>query len=169
MTIEATKLINMAVAAEDTLSKVGIIKQIIVDPENGQLLGFLVSQGLFGGVKALSIIDVQYWDTAGLITKTEENLVDPNEIIRIKNVLDRNIILFDMPAETEDGISLGIIEDFLIETETGSVLKYYLKDILGKSRIISADKVIKIEQKIIFSDNEGFIQENSSINEVSLA
>lgn len=155
--IEAIKLINMPVAAEDTMSKVGTVRQIIIDPENGQLLGFLVATGLFSPAQALSFMDVVFWDENGLVTEHEENLVDPEEIIRIKNVLDHNINLLEMAAETESGQSLGQIENFLIDTESGTVVKYYLADILGKKRILSADKVIKIDRKVIFCDLDGRI------------
>lgn len=157
MMIEATKLINLPVAAEDSLSKIGLIRQIVVSPENGQILGFLVMTGFFGSLKALSIIDIRFWDANGLVTKTVENLVAPDEIVRMKNVLDQDINLMNMPAQTESGKSLGQVENFLIDTETSCVVKYYLRDMLGKTRVMSADQVVSIDKKITFADDEGAI------------
>lgn len=154
MFIEAIKLINLPVAAEDELSRVGSIHQIVVDPENNQLLGFIVKTGFFSGSKALSAMDIKFWDKDGLVTSSEENLVELDEIIRIKNVLDKNINLIDLPAQTESGKSLGLVENFLIDTETNSIVKYYLKDMLGKCRVMPSDKVIKIDKTIIFTDDE---------------
>lgn len=153
MFIEATKLINLPVAAEDTLSKVGVIRQIVIDPENGHILGFLVSPGLFGKLQALSVVDIKFWDPQGLITTYEKNLVAPTEIVRIKKVLDRKINLLNLPAQTESGKSLGHVENFLIDTETEMVIKYYLRDLLGKSRIMPADKVVSIDKTIVFADD----------------
>lgn len=152
--IEAKKLINLPIAAVDGLRKIGSVYQIIVNPETGQLMGFLVSLGLFSKPKVLSFLDIKFWDENGLVTELEENLVEIDEIVRIKNVLNQKINLLEMSAKTESGKSLGLVENFLIETETGTVVKYYLKDLLGTSRIMPADKVIKIEKTIIFSDDE---------------
>lgn len=154
MMIEAKKLINLPIAAVDGLRKIGSVYQIIVNPETGQLMGFLVSLGLFSKPKVLSFLDIKFWDENGLVTELEENLVEIDEIVRIKNVLNQKINLLEMSAKTESGKSLGLVENFLIETETGTVVKYYLKDLLGTSRIMPADKVIKIEKTIIFSDDE---------------
>ena len=154
MMIEAVQLINLAVAAEDSLRKVGSISQIIINPENGQLMGFLVNIGLFLPPKILSFMDIKFWDTNGIVTESEENFVNPEEVVRIKNVLDKKINLLEMSAQTESGKSLGIVENFLIDTETISVVKYYLKDLLGKSRIMPANKVVSIDQNIVFIDDE---------------
>ncbi len=154
MTIEASKLIHLPIAAEDAMAKIGIITQIVIDPENGRILGFLVKTGFFGPPMALSIIDIHFWDKDGIVTKKEENLVPVTEIIRIQKVVDRKINLINMPAKTETGKSLGIVEDFLIDTETASITKYYLRDILNRTRIIAADKVVKIDKEIIFVDDK---------------
>lgn len=160
MMIEATKLINLPLGALDTESKIGEIREILVDPENGRILGFLVQpqSSYFGGSifspkKALSIVDVREWDPKGLVTASIENLVNPNEIIRIKDVLQKNIILIGMKAKTESGKGLGSVEDLLIDTDTESVAKYYLKDLLGEKRVLTSDKVVKIDKVIVFHDD----------------
>jgi len=153
MFIEARKLIGLPIAAMDTQAKIGEIREVLVDPENGRLLGFLVGEGgIFSTQKALSIVDVRDFDPNGLVTESSENLVAPAEIVRIKEVLDKKIFLIGKSAKTESGKSLGKIEDLLIDTDTQSVAKYYLKDLLGNSRIFTTDKVIKIDKAIIFSD-----------------
>lgn len=154
MFIEARKLIGLPVAAMDTQSKIGEIREILVDPENGRLLGFLVQTGgLLSAKKALSIVDIKDWDPNGLVTESVENLVEPKEIIRFKEVLDKKIFLLGMKAKLESGKGLGVVEDLLIDTDTECVAKYYLKDLLGNSRVLPSDKVVKIDKVIIFSDD----------------
>jgi len=154
MFIEAKKLIGMPVAAVDTQSKIGEIRDIIVDPENGNLLGFLVSEGgILSKKKVLSAVDIREWDPNGVVTESIDNLVVPSEIVRINDIIKKKIFLIGMPAKTESGKSLGSVEDLLIDTDTSSVVKYYLKDLLGKSRVLSADKVIKIDKQITFADD----------------
>lgn len=152
MYIEAKKLINLPVAAMDTQSKIGEIRQILVDPENGRLLGFEVATGgILSPKKILATTDIRDWDPNGIVTASIDNLVNADEIVRIKQILDKKIFLLGMKAKTEAGKNLGAIEDLLIDTETECVAKYYLKDLLGKARVFPAEKVVKIDKAIIFS------------------
>lgn len=154
MFIEAKKIIGLSVAAIDEQAKVGTITDILVEPENGNVLGFLVSPGgLLSPKKALSIVDVTDWDPKGIVTRSVENLVPPQEIVRINEILQKRIQLLGMKAKTESGKNLGEVENFLIDSETQSVTKYYLRDILGNRKIFSSDKVSRIDKKIIFSDD----------------
>lgn len=154
MFIEAKKLIGLPVAATDTQSKVGEIRQIIIDPSNGNLLGFLVSSGgIFSPKRVLSVSDIRDWDPQAIITESIDNLVEPGEIIRIKEILAKKINLLGRGAKTESGKSLGVVEDLLIDTDGQCVEKYYLKDLLGDARIFPSNKVIKIDKEIIFADD----------------
>jgi len=156
MFIEAKKILGLPVAAVDTESRIGEVRQILIEPENGALLGFLVQTGgILSPKKVLSAVDIREWDPNGLVTESIDNLVPPVEIVRIKEVLDKNIILIGMPAKTESGKRLGSVEDLLIDTDTNSVAKYYLKDLLGNSRVLPADKVFRIDKQVIFTDDVG--------------
>ena len=82
-----------------------------------------------------------------------DNLVSPDEIVRIKEVLDRDITILNIKARTEAGKSLGKVENFLIDTETEMVTKYYLRDLLGNARVFPAEKVVSIDNFITFTDD----------------
>ncbi len=154
MFIEAKKLLGTPVAAEDIQAKVGEIRQLIIDPNNGNLMGFLVrAGGIFAPKKVLSITDIRDWDPKAIITSSSDDLVPATEVIRIKEILDNKVNLLGMSAKTESGKGLGMIEDLLIDTDTQRVTKYYLKDLLGDARIFEAEKVQKIDKQIIFSDD----------------
>lgn len=154
MFIEAQKLIGLPVAAEDTNSKIGQIHQILIDPENGRVLGFEITPtGILPPTKVLSITDIVDWDPNGLVTHSIDNIVDKNEILRIKEIIDKNIYLIGKGCQTESGKNLGKAEDLLIDTETESVTKYYINDLFGQARVFTADKVVKIDKKIIFRDD----------------
>lgn len=164
MIIEARKLIGLPVAAIDTESKIGTIREIIIDPETGKLLGFLVKTGVvFSRTLALSIVDVKEWDPNGIVTESIENLVPADEIIRIKNVLEKYESILNMKAKTESGKSLGLCENFLIDTVTESVIKFYLKDILGKTRIFPTEALIKIDKALIFRDDVAEIPPGNAV------
>jgi uncharacterized protein YrrD len=154
MLIEAKKLISLPVASMEDGEKIGEITKIIVDKNSASILGFLVkSGGLLSPKLALSIVDITEWDPNGIVTNSMDNLVPPDEIVRLNDVLKSNFDIFGTKAKTESGKNLGTVDNFLIDTETGTIAKYYLKDIINGERIFSADKVIKIDKAIIFSDD----------------
>ena len=154
MFIQARKLIGLPLAAVDAQAKVGQINQTIIDPDNGRVLGFLIKVGgILSPALALSIVDVRQWDPNGIVTNSIDNLVKIKDIIRISDIVNKKIDFLKMSAKTENGKSLGLVEDLLIDTDTECVIKYYLEDLFGKSRVLSSDKVIKVDKAIIFSDD----------------
>ncbi|AKM82141.1 TPA: hypothetical protein DD449_03500 [Candidatus Berkelbacteria bacterium] len=159
MFIEAKKIIGLPIAAMDAEAKVGEVRDLVFDPNNGNLLGLLVKmEGLLGPTLALSFIDILEWDPNGIVTESLENLVPASEIVRINEIIKNKIRLIGMSARTESGKRLGIVQDLLIDTELSVIAKYYLKDLIsGLERVLPADKVVRIEKEVIFTDDSAII------------
>lgn len=160
MLIEAKKIIGLPIAAIEEESKVGEILQLIIEIETGVLLGFLVrGGGFFSEFKALSVVDIREWDPNGLVIASKNNIVSVDEIVRFKEIIDQKNIIIGMKAQTENAKSLGVIDNLLIDTETLTVAKYYVKNILpADERVFPANCVVKIENHIvIFQDDSGAI------------
>ncbi len=159
MFIEAKKLIGLPIAAMDTQSKIADIQKVLVDPTDGSILGFLATTGFLNPPKVIAAVDISDWDPNGLVTPSAENLVDTADVLRIKEAIDQRTDLFGMKAKTKSGKSLGKVDDFLIDTATCHIVKFYLNDLVLKSRVLDVEKVIKIEKKvIIFEDDVQEIQ-----------
>lgn len=158
MLIEAKNIIGLPVASIEEQSKIGEIKVVFVDPENGTVIGFGLRQGFLGKRKVISFLDVKEWDPNGIVISSEDEVVLPEEIIRIKSIIDTDNYLMGKPAENESGKKLGKVDDFLIDTETGAVTKYYIEDLLGNSRIFPQEKVVRIDKTIVFFDDEGEVK-----------
>ena len=154
MLIQTSTIIGLPIAAIDSESKIGQVENIVIDPESGELAGFIVKpHQLFSKNKILSIFDVIDIDKNGLVVKSEENLLNLSEIVKIERIIKKNIKIIGQRAVTESNKHLGRVSDLLIDTESSFVVKYYLHGIL-EDRIISNDKMIKITKKaLIFSDD----------------
>jgi uncharacterized protein YrrD len=154
MLIEASKLIHLPIGALDSQAKIGSVQNIIIDPKNGELLGFFVKEsGLFSPTKVLSSTDITEFDANGLVTKTNDNFVDLKEIIKIKDVVKKNIKIIGASAITESGSKVGKVFDLLINTDTLLVVKYYIKGFF-QDKIISSGQIIKINKHgVIVSDD----------------
>lgn len=156
MLIQASNLIKLPVAAIDAQSKIGEVARIIINPENGEVLGFLVTidEGWLGKkYKVLSANDVIAVEKTGIVTKNADNLVEPDEIVRAKKILDKKIYVIGQRAMTKSQKNLGRVEDLLLNSETLEVLKYYIHGIF-QEKIIPASKIAEITAKaVIFSDD----------------
>ncbi len=156
MYIQASKLIGLSVGNLDTRSKIAEIKQIFVDIKKGEIIGFLCKTGgFFGSRKIISINDVLDFDKNAIIIRSEDELSDLDEIIRIKKIIDKDLFIIGMKARTESGEDLGKVYDFIFDSEELKITKYYLGGIFTE-KILPAKKVVKIDEnkhEIVFSDD----------------
>lgn len=154
MFIQASNLLKLPVAALDTQRKIGEVDKIIINPDNAEIIGLLVKiGGFFKNYKLLSTQDMIDIDKNGVVTKNEENLLEIEEIIRAKKILDKKITVLGQRAITKSKKNLGKITDLLINTEFLTITKYYISNLFDE-RIIPADKVLKITKKaVVFSDD----------------
>lgn len=166
MLVQITSLVDQSVWCIETDSVIGRTSDIVVDPKNGQVLAFSISVSLFGVQKVLSVKDIIEIKTDFLVVQKENILVQPGEIIKVAEVLKKNIKVLGNWARTDKGEWLGKVEDLLIDTETFSIIKYYIRGtafgfrttpLLGtfkENRIISAENIIKIGPRAIIVKGE---------------
>jgi len=155
MQIEASKLIDMPVGSIDEQSKVGTIADIVVNPDDGKLLGFIVSSGLLGFNKmTISWQDIIDSDTNGLVVQTSENLMPVADNVRIAEVVKDEFTLDDLPVETKSGQRLGNVYDYTVNMELGSLTKIFVRQLLPpQDRIISRSNIISISKEKIIVRN----------------
>lgn len=155
MLIEAKNILDLPIATIDEKAKIGLVKQIVVDKKNAKVLGFIVhiNSFLFGKNLFLSESDVLDIDSNGLTTQNKENLIDPQEVMRVKKIIDERFNIFGLDAITKSKKRLGKISNFVIETQTLQIVKFYINTMF-ENKIINFDKVYKITKKeIIFEED----------------
>lgn len=142
----------MPVASKD--GKHGIVRDIIVDPENSVVVAFEIQTSLFRKNKYLAFHDIIGFDREAAVIKSEESVVDLDEIVRAEKIKKKKIPVLNAKAKTESGKNLGRVFDLAINVETGLVAKYYLRHLLFWERIIPMQRIIKINQRgIVFEDD----------------
>ena len=166
MFIQISGLINQPVYCLETKSAVGRIHNFVTDPQNGQVVAFLISVSLFGPPKILSTKDIIAVKADLLLVQKELVLVEPKEIIKVEKLLKDNIKVLGNWVKTDKGDWIGKVEDLLIDTETFFITKYYIQGTifgfrlspflgtLKENRIISAENIIKIKSKAIIVKGE---------------
>lgn len=166
MLIQITSLIRQPVYCVETNSAIARVSDVIVNPENGQIIAFLVDGFLFSPIKVLSTRDIIGIRKNLIIVQKEDYLVDPKEIIEVSKIMQKNIKVLGNWVKTNKGEWIGRVEDLLVEIESFNILKYYIRGtafsfqggpIFGTykpNRIIFSKDIISItSQAIIVKDD----------------
>jgi uncharacterized protein YrrD len=153
MLLQASQIKGLPVGSTDTQERVGTVSDIIIDPDSGGLLGFVVKSGLLGSNKVLSFHDVTGIDHSVILVKEPESVLPVAEVAPIKHALADRRKLLKGKVVTEGGTNLGRVTDVVINTDTAMVTKLYISHVL-EERIVSAEKIVKVtKDHIVVKDD----------------
>lgn len=139
-------------------TKLGEISELVIDPLNGKLLALLVNQKFLGGPKIISLKEIRQAGTSMIIVDSSYSIAEPDEIIRVKEVLDQKIRIIENNVVTESGQKLGKVKDYSVDLKGERLAKIYvgatlLKELFKEELIIPYENIISItKEKIIVSD-----------------
>lgn len=155
MLIHAKKIIGLPVLEGISGTKIDIVKNIIVDPDNGKVVAFLVSKEFFWKKnRVISFKDIVEVFADGVLIKNHDNIVESKEIFKINNILSKKIFLIGSNVLTQNGKELGILEDFLFDTLFQNILTITVKKRFSiERRIVGFERILSIlHRKIIIRD-----------------
>lgn len=170
MLIEAKKIIGLPVGALQEQIRVGRVKDLVVSPDTGAVVGILVEKIPlpFFAVQGVSFQDIVEFDRQGVVINSQESALALEELVRLKEAL-KGPKLLGLKARTEKGTSLGRVQDFLLDTTLGQVMKFYLKDIFQRQRVIGRGQVMKITKKEMIVKEENGAARLAAETEVETA
>ncbi len=146
MLVHAKNTIGKRVVEMAGLAKIAVIKNIIVDPDNGNVLALsLGKKNTFGKEQVVSLKDITEFYSDGVLVRDHDSIVDADEIIKVKNVLDKKTNLFGSKVSTQNGDYLGFLEDFIFDTDMMFLATITTrKKFSSEKRIINADRIMTI-------------------------
>jgi len=168
MLTKGTSLINKQIRSTQDGSYIGRVADLIIDPANGKLLALKMRKSSVFKPKIICTIDIQGYTPIFLIAKDDSVICDADEVVRVKEVLDKKVLIIGNKVETESGKKLGICEDILIDTETSMVIKFYVKSagILGP---LSSDLIIPSSRVVSINRDAIVVKENGVKEKVAVA
>jgi uncharacterized protein YrrD len=144
-------IIGTHVFEDDALRPLTTIKDVVLDPERGKIIVFIVD---INKNLVIAPIDVLSWSYAIKI-RDASIIIEGNEILRVEEVQKKGIRVVYNRVETENGLYLGKVYDFSVDEKTFELRKIFVaKGILGifryDSKIISAKNIIEVlPEKIV--------------------
>lgn len=141
-----------------TGAQVATLGRAIVNPNNLKIEGFYCEAGLKRQNLILLSQDIRDIIKQGVVINDEDVLSEPDDLIRLQEVLDIDLQLMNMPVYTTDKQKVGKINDYAVEAKTMYIQKLYVGRPLIKSfgtgqLSVDRNQIIEItDRKVIIQD-----------------
>lgn len=141
-----------------TGGRVGTTAQIIINPNNLKIEGWYVDDKFSGERLILLANDVRDIVSQGIAINDHEVLSDPDDLVRLKPILEINFELIGKKVRSESGKNYGKVSDFAIETSSLIIKKIYasqsiVKSLSGGNLSIDRTQILEITNTTIIIDD----------------
>lgn len=151
-------LLNKPVMSLRTGQAVATALAPIINPNNLKIEGFYCTDRFNHQELVLLYQDIRDIIPQGFVIDDHDVLADPNELVRLKDILSINFNLVGKPVVTVDKQRVGKVSDYATEMETMYIQKLYvsqsmLKSFTGGNLGIDRNQINEItDKKIIINE-----------------
>jgi len=143
-----SRIHKLPIFSVNTEGKVAEFSDFLVDPDNGKIMAVFVKikDFLKSDTKLVLSQDILEWSNA-LYIQDPANIVDYEEIVRLKKLVEDHFSLIDLKVVTKSGDRIGVIEDYILETNTSQIVRFYISEhkfFSNRRFIIGIDQVHEI-------------------------
>lgn len=159
MFILSKLLLNQPVMSLRTGGQVATTRAAIINPTNLKIEGFYVTDSM-DKHKTLVLVhrDIRDVLPAGIVVNDHEVLSEPEDLIRLKEVLEWDFQLVGKIVVTENKKKLGKVTDFATEPDSMIIQKLYVvqslvRNFAGGSLSVDRNQIVEVNRgKIIVKD-----------------
>lgn len=151
-------LINRQVLSLRTGAPVATALEPIINPNNLKIEGWYCQDRFSKEVLILLEQDVRDIIKQGIVIDDHSVLVEADELIRLKEVLEYKFELLQKPVVSTNKKRIGKVEDYAVEVETLYIQKIYvtqsiMKSFSGGSLSVDREQITEItNRKIVIQD-----------------
>jgi uncharacterized protein YrrD len=150
----SSSLTNVPVMSLRTGSLVATAIEPIINPNNLKIEGFYCEDAFDKSRLVLLYQDIRDIIKNGFVVDDHEALVEPEDLVRLKDILDINFELLGKPIETTAKDKVGKVSDYAAETTTMYIQKLYasrslLKSLTGGQLSIDRTQIVEVTSKRI--------------------
>ncbi|MDB5179083.1 MAG: hypothetical protein JWN01_1026 [Patescibacteria group bacterium] len=154
MYILASNLRNLPIISLQTGEAIGSSHRPVIDIATFEIVAFRCESARGRRPLILLSRDIRQLATDCMIIDNEEELTEPEDIIRLKGLLGTDYTPLEKAVVADTGRKLGQVEDYSINLETCRIQKLYVRGSLfrawlGSSLIIDRTQIIDITPKRI--------------------
>lgn len=126
-------LLDKNVMSLRTGQPIASVTAAIFNPNNLKIEGFYCQDRYDKRELVLLYQDIREVLPMGYVVNDHEVLAEPDELVRLKDVLELNYELIGKPVQTISKHKVGKVSDYATETETMYVQKLYVSQSIFKS------------------------------------
>lgn len=160
MLFNGSRLLGCPVLSLHVGGRIASVSELIVDPDDLKIIACRVEGPLVGKEvgEILPMESVREFSRLGMIVDSADEFVAPDEIIRVKKVLDLNFRLVGLKVESKQGVKLGKVSDFTVEPATWQVQQLIIqrpliKAFLDPELTVSRNRIEEVnDYKIIIKE-----------------
>ena len=162
MLVTSSKLTSIPILSVQAGGAIGHIAEPIVDPDTLKIIAFRLEGGPIPrtGANFLDTSSIREFSSMGIVIDSIDELVDPEDIIRLNEVLGLNFNLIGLKVETKKHSKLGKVIDFTatsddFEIQQIIVKRPALKSFVDSELTIHRKEIVEItDYKVIIKDEE---------------
>lgn len=141
-----------------TGGQVATTREMIINPNNLKIEGFFCEDRFDKSQLVLLSQDIRDHIKQGLVVDDHEVLVEPDELIRLKDILKLRFELLGKPVVGANKQRLGKVTDFAIDGDSLFIQKLYvgqslLKSFSGGTLSVDRSQIIEITDRKIVIQN----------------
>lgn len=156
----SASLINRSVVSLRTSGEIAVIESVIINPNNLKIEGFYCNDKFSHKRLVLLAQDIRDNIKQGIIVNDHDVLTEPEELVRLKSVLELEFDIMGKPVETVSKHKVGKINDFAVDDQTLYIQKLYvgpsiIKSLTSGQLSIDRDQIVEItNRRIVIKDLE---------------
>lgn len=155
MLVYSARLTQLPILSLQTGSPLAYTSQPIIDPRRLHVTAFYCEGPLLDFQPAIvHSDDVREFSELGLIVNDSEDIMPPDDLVRLQEVINFNFSLIGMKVVDDRNTKLGKVEDYVTETESFLIQTFVVKRPLLKSfneakLVIGRTQIAEIKDDVI--------------------
>lgn len=155
MLLLGSKLLNLPVLSLQTGTKLAVTEKAIIDPADLTVVAYKVhSIRLLEKPSYLRVADIREISPIGVIIDSHEELVEADDVIKIKKLIDLDFDLMNIKVINEQKINQGHVLDYIIDSNSLYIKKLRVKQKFLSSfnkteMLIDRTQIVEISKKYI--------------------
>ncbi len=172
MLVMNSRLTNSPVLSVQAGGTIGRVIGSIVDPNDLRIIAFRLSGPLISiKQNILDVHSIREYSNFGFVIDDIDELVSPDDVVKIADVLKLNFDLNTLKVETKKGSKLGKVQDYTVTSDDFTVQQIIVKRPAIKSFVdpeltIPRKEIVEVtDYKIIIKDEEKTIKKKAEKEE----
>lgn len=142
-------LIDLPVASVQATHRIATVIKPIIDPRNLFIVALYVQTHPNVEPLVLFTSDIRSASSQGLLIDHDDQLMETEDLVRLKEIIGINFDLIGKRVETEDGKKLGKVTRYAFDMGGWQIIKLYVGQALVKNPgsaglIISRQQIVKV-------------------------